>query len=419
MTEAFKKRNATQMGTDMQSTLHMLRSTMIHLILIITLGVVQISNTAAYAQESNDLQDAEVAAFINQEMPRLMEKHKVPGAIVAVTEGPETVALKGYGFADVEKQIPVDVDTHVFRLASVTKLFTWTSVMQLVDAGQLDLHTDVNDYLDFEIPATFEQPITLWHLLTHTPGLEDTNIGGSAHKVEDIMPLGDAMKATIPERIAAPGTQTGYSNYGTALAGYIVERVSGIPFYEYAEKHVFKPLGMNKTTLHQPAPKHIMDNMVTGYTVEDGEFLPGSYEFMKRYPDGVGISTAADMATFAKMHLGYGAQILSDESRKAMQQRQFGNIPQVAGIGLGFIEGRFSGEPFMGHGGDISLFTSKLFLLPKEDVSVFIAFNTDDIGTLRADFMQRFVDRFFPGQADPAPTFSDQPIMKALSLIHI
>ena len=112
-------------------------------------------------------------AFLDKLLGREMEKHHIAGAAVSVVKDGKLFFAKGYGYADLENGIPVDPEQTIFRIGSVAKLFTWTAVMQLVEQGKLDLDADINTYLDFRIPDTYPQPITLKHLLTHTSGFED------------------------------------------------------------------------------------------------------------------------------------------------------------------------------------------------------------------------------------------------------
>src|SRR5512141_299574 len=116
---------------------------------------------------------AEMEAFIDKLLKHEMDENHIAGAAVAVVKDGKLFFTKGYGYADLENKIPVDPEQTIFRIGSVSKTFTWTAVMQLVEQGKLDLDADVNTYLDGRIPATYPQPITLKHLLTHTAGFED------------------------------------------------------------------------------------------------------------------------------------------------------------------------------------------------------------------------------------------------------
>jgi hypothetical protein len=182
---------------------------------------------------------ADVHAFLDGFMPMQLEREDIAGAVVLVVKDGAIFFAKGYGYSDVEKKTPVTVDATLFRPGSVSKLFTWTAVMQLVEQGKLDLDRDINDYLDFKIPPKFGKPITLRNLMTHTPGFEE--------QIKDLIIEAPAPLATlrqhlithIPERIFPPGTTPAYSNYGASLAGYIVERVSGQPFNDYMHARQF------------------------------------------------------------------------------------------------------------------------------------------------------------------------------------
>ena len=193
-------------------------------------------------------------AFFDQRIPAYLEQYHIAGATVAAVQDGEVVFTRGYGTADVASGAPVEPGATLFRIGSLTKLFTWTAVMQLVEAGKLDLHADVNSYLDFTLPATYPQPITMWHLMTHTAGFENRNLGYGAASAADLQPLGQWLPAHIPARVRPPGAAAAYSNYGAALAGYIVERVSGQPYEQYIRQHILQPLGMQHTTVEMIPP---------------------------------------------------------------------------------------------------------------------------------------------------------------------
>ncbi|MGE5776114.1 MAG: serine hydrolase domain-containing protein, partial [Chloroflexota bacterium] len=207
----------------------------------------------------------ELEAFMDGVMAAKMSENHIPGAVVVVVKDGEVLLSKGYGYADLETRTPVDPEKTLFRPGSVSKLFVWTSVMQLVEQGKLDLNADVNDYLDFTIPDTYPEPITLKTLMTHTPGFEDKGEDLFVIKPENVISLEAYLKKNIPARVFAPGTIGAYSNYGTALASYIVERVSEMPFYEYVETNIFSPLEMTHATFRQPLPTDLAEDMSSGY----------------------------------------------------------------------------------------------------------------------------------------------------------
>src|SRR5436190_1378916 len=198
----------------------------------------------------HEMTAADVESFLDGIVPLQLKQSDIAGATISVVKDGKLLFAKGYGYADVQKKQPVSAQETLFRPGSISKLFTWTSVMQLFEQGKLDLDRDVNEYLDFRIPEAFGKPITLKNIMTHTPGFEEqikdlfTNKPGSPN-------LGEYLKTHIPGRIYPPGTVPAYSNYATALAGYIVQRVSGRPFEDYVEENIIKPLNMTHSTFKQ------------------------------------------------------------------------------------------------------------------------------------------------------------------------
>ncbi|MGH9368955.1 MAG: serine hydrolase domain-containing protein, partial [Thermoanaerobaculia bacterium] len=184
---------------------------------------------SAAASAPREMTAADVEAFLEGLVPTQLAREDIAGAVVVVVKDGKVLFGKGYGFADVEKRRPVSVEETLFRPGSTSKLFTWTAVMQLYEQGKLDLDRDVNGYLDFKIPEAFGKPITLRDILTHTPGFEDYAKDLFVSEASQIKPLGAYLASHLPRRIFAPGTTPAYSNYATALAGYVVERVSGKP----------------------------------------------------------------------------------------------------------------------------------------------------------------------------------------------
>src|SRR5678815_4801531 len=187
---------------------------------------------------------------------------------------------RGYGTSDVKQQRPVSGDSTLFRIGSISKLFTWTAVMQLVEQGKLDLNTDINKYRDFKIPDTYPQPITLTHVMTHTPGLEDDARDLFTEDSSHITPMSKWLPAHMPKRVRPPGTYSAYSNWATATAGYIVERVSGMPFDDYVDKNILEPLGMGSTTTQQPLPAKFDRQMSQGYEWKGGDFESHKWEII-------------------------------------------------------------------------------------------------------------------------------------------
>ncbi len=200
--------------------------------------------TPAHAQTHMLGNPAEVENFFDGLMAAQLTSTHAPGATVAVVKDGKLLFAKGYGFADLDKRTPVLADKTLFRVVSVSKLFTWTAVMQLVERNKLDLSADVNTYLDFKIPNTFPQPITLANLMSHSPSFEELGIGVFVRTAAEVAPLREYLVNNMPKRVRPPSQVSAYSNYGAALAGYIVARAAGMPFEDYVAANILKPLGM-------------------------------------------------------------------------------------------------------------------------------------------------------------------------------
>ena len=357
-------------------------------------------------QGTAQLTAADVEAFLDGVVPLQLEREDIAGATVAVVKDGKVIFSKGYGYSDVAAKKPVSPETTMFRPGSVSKLFTWTSVMQLVEQGKLDLNKDVNEYIDFKIPEAFGKPITLTNLLTHTPGFEEQVKDLITNKVETPN-LGNYLKTHIPARIFAPGTVPAYSNYGAALAGYIVERVSGEPFDQYVQNHIFKPLGMTHSTFDQPLPADMAPNMSNGYKLGSEKAEP--FETVTPAPAGSLSSSAVDMAQFIIAHLQNGkygdTQILKPETAQQMHSRLFGLDPAANAMAYGFYEETRNGHRIIGHAGDTECFHSDLHLILDSGVGFFISYNSAGRGQVspRTILWERFLDRYFP-YTPPAAT---------------
>jgi CubicO group peptidase (beta-lactamase class C family) len=354
----------------------------------------------------------ELGDFFNNVMASAMKTNPFPGAVIAVVKDGQLFFQKGYGYADLEKQTPVDPSATIFRIGSMTKLFTWTAVMQLAEQGKLDLEKDVNTYLDFKIPVTFSEPITLKNLLSHTPGFEERNDGHRATRLEELTPLDQYLKTHVPSRVFLPGQIAAYSNYGCALAGYIVERVSGMPFAEYVEKNIFTPLAMTRSSLRQPLPADLTSDLSNGYRYAQGEdeYVKAEFEYVVDYPAGSASSTAIDMANFMLAHLQNGqlgdARILSEQTARQMHSQLFTPDPRIPGMAYGFFESSINGHRILSHGGDTLFFHSNLWLIPDQNIGIFIATNGTGGATIATMLIYQYMDHYYPIAQSPAPARS-------------
>jgi CubicO group peptidase (beta-lactamase class C family) len=359
----------------------------------------------------------DVNAWLDGFMPYGIASGDVAGAVVVVVKDGQVLTERGYGFANVEHRTPVSPTGTLFRPGSVSKLFTWTAVMQQVEAGRINLDADINQYLDFRIPPYEGRPVTMRNLMTHTAGFEEQLkdlLGTGTHATP---PYDTLLKRWVPTRVFAPGTTPAYSNYGASLAGYIVQRVSGEPFDDYIERHIFAPLGMTHSTFRQPLPARLRPMMAEGYELGSGD--PVGYEYVGPAPAGALAATGDDMARFMIAHLNNGAGILRPETARMMHTTPFPTIAPLHRMLLGFYETDINGHQAIGHAGDTDGFHSDLRLFLNDNVGVFVSFNSGGrqgaAHNLRGALMDGFADRYFPGQRDtrrvPAATAAEHARM--------
>jgi len=361
---------------------------------------------------THELTAADLEAYLDGMMPAQLAREDIAGATIAVVKDGHVLFAKGYGFADVEKRKPVVADTTLFRPGSISKLFTWTSVMQLVEQGKLDLDKDINEYLDYKIPPAFEKPITLRNVMTHTPGFEESIKDLFVGNAQQMVPLEKYMKSHMPDRIYPSGTTPAYSNYATSIAGYIVQRVSGKPFEQYVHDNIYAPLGMNHTTFVQPLPADMQPNMSNGYSRASQKAK--DFEFVQGFPAGSVSTTATDMCNFMMAHLQdgqfNGAQILKPETAKLMHSAQIGPNPRLNKMALGFYEETQNGHRIIGHGGDTVYFHSELHLILDANVGFFVSYNSAGRGEVspRTILFEGFLHRYFPYSVPPGETISTE-----------
>ena len=331
--------------------------------------------------------------LIDSVLARGMSSEHIPGAVFTLVQDGRVVLAKGYGFADVDAKRPVSPDSTIFRIGSITKVFTATAVVQLADRGRLDLGRDVNQYLKrLQVPTTYAAPVTATHLLSHTPGFDELPGVRQARSAEALLPLHEFLKDKLV-RVRPPGRVTAYSSFGMALAGLLVEEVSGLSYEDYLRQHIWQPLGMRRTFI-TPGGSPL------GYEYENGAVSRSPYEWYHTVPASSINSTAADMARFMIAHLEGGGAILSDSATRAMHRRQATMHPKMPGWTLGFQENDLNGERIIEHGGDIAGFSSLLVLLPDRRTGFFVAHHREG-SNLRFTVEQAVLDRFFPDQRVP------------------
>ncbi|WP_157994614.1 serine hydrolase domain-containing protein [Peristeroidobacter agariperforans] len=369
------------------------------------------ASTAASAAGA-PLTRADVEPWLDGFLDYELQRGDIAGGVVVIVKDGEVLLQKGYGYDDVEQRRPVDPERTLFRAGSVGKLFTETAVMQLVEQGKVDLDAPIDQYLDFKIPEGFGKPVTMRNLITHTGGFEEA-VRELMHTDPEKFPsLAAFVKRSPPARIFPPGEVPSYCNYCLALAGYVVERVSGETFDEYLEHHIFGPLGMQRSTFRQPLPAKLAADMSKGYHRASGP--PLYFELVGPAPAGSISATGADMARFMIAHLsaeqGGAPTLLQPDTARLMHTSVFQATPPVNGMALGFFEAHRNGQRIIEHGGDTQVFHSQLVLFMDQGVGLFMSFNSTGkegaVGGVRTALFEQFTDRYFPAPIPDEPTTS-------------
>ena len=326
-------------------------------------------------------------AYLDGLSDALLRDKQLPGLAVAVIRPDRPDLLVGYGFADVERGVPVDGAETLFRIGSVSKTFIWTAVMILVERGQLDLDTDVNRYLrQVRVADAFDTPVTLNHLMAHRAGFEDT-LALFMVSDDDPRTLAELLAEHQPRRVYPPGARTSYSNWGAALAAQIVADVSGEDYERFLHTHILRPLALNSTVSVPPGqmPDALRARLAKGYEFRQGRHIEGKPMQIGGYwPAGGMASTAADMARWMRFHLNGGEldgiRLLSAETHARMRERGFDDRADAADVAHGFQSRPHRGITTLGHGGATGLYRAQLLLAPELGVAVFASQNSPQSG---------------------------------------
>ncbi|HAJ62859.1 MAG TPA: serine hydrolase [Cyanobacteria bacterium UBA8543] len=350
----------------------------------------------------------ELEIFLDKFFAQQMTKGHVPGAVFALVKDGKIFFSKGYGYADLEKKIPVVPDKTLFRVGSISKLFTATAVMQLAEQNKLKLDDDVNKYLKrFQIEKSYNKPVTLANLLTHTDGFDSGwGIKAFARSASEMTPLGDFIAKRLPPRILPPGEVFLYSDVGMNLAGYLVEVISGVPFAKYVDQNILQPLDMRRTSFFQPLPPQLAADLAVGYKYKNGTYQGRPFAFSNTIPGNALMATATDIAHFAIAHLQNGrygeARILNESTAQLMHRQHFAHYPGMVGSAYGFVQRMPNQQRAIMHSGRHSGYTSQLYLLPDQNLGFFVACNNNPT-SLTDELVKQFFDHYYPVEEKPAP----------------
>jgi CubicO group peptidase (beta-lactamase class C family) len=356
---------------------------------------------SAHAEEPPNVRMTadDLESFFDARVPDELKRGEVAGAAVAVVRDGKILFVRGYGLADVARGIPVSGTETLFRIASLSKVFTYTAVMQLVEQGKIELDGDIATYLDFPVPDAFGQAITMRHLMTHTAGFDDTiedrwiTSGSPAS-------LRDYLVGHMPRRLYRPGSTPAYSSYGTALAAHIVERVSGEAFDKYIDGNILKRLGMRNTSFEQPLPKYLDDKASKNYMSVREAARP--FEITRISPSAGASSTSADMAIFMLAHMSSGEhanKLLGFDARSRMHTVSYRHHPSAPGLALGMYEIEEGSMRVLGHHGDTPLSHSAMYFFADGRTGLFVVQNSG-AHAIRNSLLKQFGQRYFRSQSN-------------------
>ena len=355
-------------------------------------------NIFSYSQ-SLPTQD-NLESFMDGVIETLMNEKHINGVTVSVVQGDSIYWSKGYGYADSDNKIEVDPATSLFRMGSVSKLFVWTAVMQLYEDGLINLDADITSYIDdFEIPGGYDAPITMRHLMTHTPGFEDYYF--NLFSTDSLPPesLGANLNEHMPERVRPPGFQSSYSNHGTGIAAYIVEEISGMKWDDYVEQKILRPLGMDITSFRYVLPDSLKSIHSKGYTYSGGTYISKKFKGIPLAPVGLACTSADDMTPFMLAHLNNGMyngyRMLDSTTVDMMHTQIFSHGDGLRGMCYGFFNHSANGYKIVGHGGATEFFFTLMLILPDERTGIFVSTNTQGGTSLVREVTNQWIERYY------------------------
>lgn len=352
------------------------------------------------ADTTGQINYLELREFIDGIVAAQRRENQLSALAVSVIHNDSLFFSNGYGMADIESQRPAMADQTLFRIGSVSKTYTWTTVMLMVERGLLDLDTDVNNYLkDVQVEEAFDEPVTMRHLMSHRAGFEDT-IQLFAVADDDARTLSQLLSDHQPKRVYPPGERTSYSNWGAALAAQIVEDVAEVPFEVLLREEILDPLGLENTIIDFPAEMNENDkvNLATGYKPDRGALNIQNYMQLGAYwPAGGMASTAADMARWMQFHLNRGeldgVRLLSSGTHEQMWTRAYNDRPNGADVAHGFQDRPYRGLRLIGHGGGTAAFLTNMIMIPELNLGIFLSQNSAESSSAISHLPEIIIDQ--------------------------
>jgi CubicO group peptidase (beta-lactamase class C family) len=362
----------------------------------------------------------DLSAYVDGLVDQAMERDGIAGVTLAIVDRDGPLLLRGYGIADQSPRRAVDPRRTLFRIASISKTFTYLLGLKLVDDGRIKLDAPVNDYLspELQLPDDGYPPVRVRHLFTHTAGYEDSAFGHLfVDRADRVITLDEYLQRHRPIRVRVPGTHAVYSNYSVALLGALVAHVTGTDFDTLVERELFEPMAMRHTTFREPlragdprdAGKRFDGLWSEGYKRERGSFTPQTFEHIAQVaPAGGASSTAQDMGRYMRMLLRGGeldgVRVLTPSAYTRLRDETlFRNAPEVGGFSYGFFRARIGQVEALGHGGATSWFHSGMTVVPELGVGIFVSTNTDSGRKFAGQFAEKVLERYFARARASAP----------------
>jgi len=378
------------------------------LLLILQPASTQAQSAQIASATQNGVTDpAELEAFMDEYLAEQMETHHIPGVVITFVKDGDVFFSKGYGYADLENQTPMDVNETLLTTASLGKAFSAVGVLQQYERGVIDLHEDIRPYItDFQLQTNFDEALTFANLLTHTDGFEARLIGVAAQNPEGLISLGDLIETYTPTQLYPPGQYMTYGDFAATLSGYLTQEVSGLSFEAYMESNILSPLGMTDSTFDQRLSDEMVARLATGYDYAEGEYHSGPVYYIRSTPAGGLRTTAMNMNAFMLALLNggeyQGTRILDEATTQLMHTQQFAPDSKMAGITYGLFEHFENDQRILLRDGDGVGTRSRMVLLPEQDMGFFISYNSGD-SNIRLDIISTILEHYYPIGNTTAP----------------
>ncbi len=360
---------------------------------------------SARAEAPRPVDKERVEAFFEGLIRGQQRAFHTPGAAVVMVQDGRVVLSRGWGLADPVKGLPFDPERSVFQAGSLSKVFTDMAILQLHEKGLLDLNADIRTYLgDFDLKTEYPQPLSLAHLMTHTGGFEFSVDGIMTRDATQTKPLAKWLIDHRRIQVRPPGLMSAYNNYDHTLAGFVVERVTGLPFAEYVARNILEPLGMTNSSFRQPVPPDLASRMVQGHTHKNDRVRPLQQGTVQIIPAGGLTTSSLDMAGFMIALLQKGRlgenRILRESTAEKMLEAQFRLPGRLGGLTYGLDEILYRGQRGLYHGGYLSGTYTVMLLLPRSRIGLLAVYNCESGLWGIADLLPIFMEYLFPDQSE-------------------